>query len=451
MSRLPIQLRLTLTFALAMIVVLASLGFFVYSRVDHTLTRSVDQSLRGQLVESSPRLDSERALVDRDAQAGATVAELIDRQGRVVRSTPPGLAAFISGRTLRGVLGGRRILVSRTLPGVTNHWRVLAAPVRSGTQALVIARSLESSDETLHHLLREYLIAAPLALLLASLAGYGLAISALRPVEAMRRRAAIVSASMPGQRLPMPRSRDSISRLAETLNEMLARLEAAFAHERRFVADASHELRTPLALLRTELELALRHPRSTEELERVIRTAVADTERLSRLADDLLLLAGADQGGLPLRTDRLAVDDVFAGTQRRFSTRAHELGRRLEVHWAPGLVVEADPDRLEQALGNLIDNALKHGAGVVLLSAHAGNGLVELHVEDEGVGFQADFAPHAFDRFSRPDLARSTAGSGLGLSIVQLIGRAHGGGAGIRNRPGGGADVWLALPADKPA
>src|SRR5207253_5656207 len=157
---------------------------------------------------------------------------------------------------------------------------------------------------------------------LAIAAGYLLAAAALRPVEAMRRRAAAITASTPGTRLPVPSSRDEISKLAETLNDMIQRLEAAFEHERRFVADASHELRTPLALLRTELELALRRPRSHNELEQALRSAAEETERLTRLAEDLLLIARSDQGELPVRRRRIEASTLLHATAARFAERA---------------------------------------------------------------------------------------------------------------------------------
>ena len=227
---------------------------------------------------------------------------------------------------------------------------------------------------------------------------------------------------------------------------MLDRLEAAFAHERRFVADASHELRTPLALLRAELEVALRRPRTRDELEGVLRSAAEDTERLSRLADDLLLLATADQAGLPIRREPVPVANVFERMARRFAAQLDEHGRAIVTGDIDGLVVDADADRLEQALGNLIDNAIKHGAGTITLSARARNELAELHVSDEGAGFPAAFAARAFDRFSRPDDGRTGAGAGLGLAIVELIAHAHGATAGVAERDGGGADVWIAVP-----
>jgi heavy metal sensor kinase len=447
-SRLPIRLRLTFAFAAAMAAVLAAIGFFVYLRVDSTVVGSVDRGLRAQVDESLPHLASEHELVDEDARAGSTVAELIDSSGRIVRSTPPGLGRFLDAAALRRVLAGQRLLQSSRLPGLGHQWRVLAVPVRIDGRplAFVIARSLESRDETLRKLFDEFLIAGPLALLLASLAGYGLAAASLRPVESMRRRAQIVSATTPGQRLPVPKSRDEISRLAETLNEMLDRLEAAFAHERRFVADASHELRTPLALLRAELEVALRRPRTRDELTAVLRSASEDTERLSRLAEDLLLLATADQAGLPIRREPVAVAELFDRIARRFTTRLEQHDRTIATSDVDGLVVDADADRLEQAVGNLIDNSIKHGAGTITLSARVRGAQAELHVADEGRGFPADFAARAFDRFSRPDDGRTGAGAGLGLAIVELIAHAHGASAGIADRPGHGADVWISVP-----
>jgi signal transduction histidine kinase len=226
---------------------------------------------------------------------------------------------------------------------------------------------------------------------------------------------------------------------------MLARLQAAVDHERPFVADASHELRTPLALLRTELDLALRRPRSREELESALRSAADETQRLSRLAEDLLLIARADQGPLPIRQEVVAVEDLLTDAATRFAGRAGSLGRELRVV-ETDLHVQADPLRVGQALVNLVDNALAHGEGTVELWAEERGDLVELHVGDAGSGFPLEFRQRAFDRFSRADEARSRGGSGLGLSIVELVAGAHGGAAGLGESLSGGADVWISLP-----
>jgi signal transduction histidine kinase len=258
-----------------------------------------------------------------------------------------------------------------------------------------------------------------------------------------------VSATAPG-RLPVPAARDEISRLATTLNEMLARLEAAFEHERRFVANASHELRTPLAMLRTELELALRRPRSHDELHDAVRSAAQETNRLSQLAEDLLLIARADQGGLPIRRERVPVGELFGTIADRFARRAQEHGHAIDVRLADA-AVDADPSRVEQALSNLVENALVHATGPIDLYAVERDDVVELHVADSGPGFPDGFIDRAFDRFSRADDARSSGGSGLGLSIVALIAEAHGGEAGVANRPDGGGDAWIVLPRARTA
>jgi two-component system OmpR family sensor kinase len=443
-TRFPIRVRLTLAFAVAMALVLAAIGAFVYDRVGAELLSSVDQTLRLQAAEAASRTHEQRGLVDRDIAAGTTLAEVLDGNGRVVRSSPT-LPPLISAADVSRVEAGAAVRRSLELSRPKGTWRLLAIRAQDGPGVVVVARSLEPREETLGHLLDGLVLGGGIGLVLASLLGYSLAAAALRPVEAMRRRAAAITASADAG-LPVPRSRDEISRLATTLNDMLSRLHEAFEHERRFLADASHELRTPLALLRAELELALRRPRSAGELTDALRSAAEETERLSRLAEDLLLLARADQGGgLPVRSKQTSAAELLAGAAERFRPRVHARGRDLQVD-DTAAQVQADPLRVDQALDNLVANALEHGEGAITLFAIERDDTVELHVADEGQGFSADFAPRAFDRFSRGDKARSRGGAGLGLSIVELIARAHGGAAEARNRAEGGVDAWVALP-----
>jgi two-component system OmpR family sensor kinase len=448
MRRLPIRLRLTLPFTVAMAVVLAGMAAFLYLRVGSALLASVDTNLHTQLGEMSGHVERGQTLGDRDAAGAATVGEVLRPDGSVVRSTPAQLDPLLSRGRRERVLAGQTISWGMPIPGFRGTWRVLAAPVstKDGRQALVVASSLNARDEALDRLARELFIGGPLALLIASAGGYLVAAAALRPVEAMRARAAAITASTRGRRLPVAEARDELSRLAATLNDMLGRLEAAFEHERRFVADASHELRTPLTMLLTELDLALRRPRSTEELQAALGSAREETQRLTELAENLLLIARSDQGHLPVRKTRLEAREVLESVVERCSATAREYGRTLSVESGPELELEADRTRLEQALGNLVVNALAYGAGAVELSARGDDGVVEFHVTDEGAGFAEDFASRAFDRFSRADEARGAGGSGLGLAIVALIARAHGGTAGLANRDGHGADVWIRLP-----
>jgi two-component system, OmpR family, sensor kinase len=448
LNRLPIRIRLTLPFAVAMALVLTGLGAFVYVRVSSTLLHTTDGNLFAQATEATLRINKGGPLIDRDAETGVSFAQVLGQGGAVVTSDPSDLAALLAPAQAASVASGGSLRRTVRVHGHSGRWRILAVPLPRGSSkdVLVLASSLGVSDESLERLRKELLIGSPLALLLATIAGYLLAGAALRPVEAMRRKASAISAATPGSRLPVPLARDEVSRLAETLNQMLERLEIAFEHERRFVADASHELRTPLALLRTELELALRHPRSHAELEDALRSAAEETERLTALAADLLLIARADQGPLPVNPEPVAAQELLTDVAERFSAQAEELGRVVEVVLDGDQVFEADPKRLERAVGNLVDNALVHGAGTVTLSASRTGDRVELHVRDEGAGFPPGFAARAFDRFSRADEARTRGGSGLGLAIVQTIAAAHGGYAAVSEAPGG-ADVWVAVPA----
>jgi heavy metal sensor kinase len=445
-SRLPIRVRLALYFALAMAVVLTTAGWFAYARVSSDLANALDQDLRARgqdlsaLVASGGPVSSTRgALIEN----GESFSEVVDAQGRVLDATRPIGRNLLTPAELEAARSRPLFTDRPSVPGLDEPARLLALPaVRDGQKVvLVVGATKENRAETLRSLRAAFLIGGPIALVLAGLGGYLLAGAALRPIESMRKRAADISAASLDERLPVPLADDEVSRLGETLNAMLARLEDGLERERRFVADASHELRTPLALLKTELALALKPGRSDAELRSAIESAAEATDRLSRIADDLLLLARAERGGLRLKTEQVDVMDVLEEVAGRFRTDR-------EISVAPGepLVVSADRLRLEQALTNLVDNALRHGSGLVTVSAVRENRTAELHVVDEGPGFGDDFLPQAFERFARGDGGREGDGSGLGLAIVETIARAHRGSARAANAPGGGADVWIALP-----
>jgi two-component system OmpR family sensor kinase len=438
-SRLPIRLRVTAAFAVAMAVVLAALGWFLYARLESHLRTELDTSLQvraddlAALVRERGSLaPSGRGLIE----PGESFAQLLDRNGNVLDATRPlRFAPLLDAAAIQRATYENR----PSVPGLNEPARLLAIPVPRGV--LVVGATRQNNLETLASFRDELLIAGPIALLLASLAGYLLAGLSLRPVESMRRRAAAISAETPGERLPVPQTRDEVERLGSTLNEMLGRLEAGLQRERDFVADAGHELRTPLALLRTELELALRQGHSEEELREALRVSVEEVDRLAQLADDLLLIARYDRGRLPLRVESVDARSLLEAVVTRFQWRADEAARPLGSEAPSGLTVPGDRLRLEQALGNLVDNALRYGRGRVTLRAAGANGSVELAVEDQGDGFAEDFAERAFERFSRAQ--HEGSGAGLGLAIVRVIAEAHGGSADVT----GGSRVRLRLPA----
>jgi two-component system OmpR family sensor kinase len=392
---LPLRIRLTLLFSLAMALVLAGVGWFAYARIATDLGRALDQQLRGRAQDLSALVGhggSLRTTDGRLVEHGESFAQLVTPDGRVVDATPP-----LEGRSLldadelRRARKGDMFVNRSSVPGLDEPARMLAVPL--GGRVLIAGTTRENRAETLNSVRDAFLIGGPVALVLAALAGFVLAGAALRPFE------------------------------------------AGVLRERRFVADASHQLRTPLSVLTTELELAQRRARSPEELREALASAAESTAQLSYLADGLLLLAHADDGRVALKSDKLDLEDLV-----------RRIGDRHGVHVeAEPLVVTGDALRLEQALTNMVDNALRHGGGDVTLTAFGRNGQVELHVLDDGPGFGPEFVARAFERFSRADSSRP-GGSGLGLAIVETVAQAHGGEAHVANRPTGGADVWVALP-----
>jgi signal transduction histidine kinase len=418
MSRVPIRVRLTAVFALATIVVLAGAAAFVYVRLRADLDESIDDALHARAAAGSTFVeDPEDAFAERIA-AGARSVVLTAQETERARQ-------------------GEAVSVDRPIEGVDGTARVLARPHRD--EVIVVAQSLEDRDETLSGLLRSFALGGAAAVIAASLLGYALATTALRPVERMRRRAEGISlGGGEDERLPLPTAHDEIRRLGETLNEMLGRLRRSFDRERRFVADASHELRTPITVIKTELEGALRTTGAGDPGTRAsLVAAVEECDRLAQLADDLLVLARAADGRLPVAPAAQDARAVLEATRERFVARATEHGRAIVVDAPAGLTLYADPLRLRQALGNLVDNGLRHGEGTITISAR--DGAVE--VADEGAGLER-LGDRAFERFARGDAARTSDGAGLGLAIVRAIAEAHGGsvtvdGARIRLRLSG--------------
>ena len=454
-SRIPTRLRLTLLFAIGALMVLSLAGVFVYERFRSQVDTTIDINVKTQasaLLSLISNTDAglSQIVANPLVRGHQNFVQILNSRGEIVAATP-GLKRepLLSGDALLMALGDRQFITHHKSAALPQGARLLATPVRTqehGRVVMIVGTPLDQQSSSLSNLGLVLAIVGPLAVIAISFAAYRVASAALAPVELMRKRAAAVSAAQMGVRLPLPPADDEIRRLGVTLNEMLERLERSFAHERRFVADASHELRTPLATLKAELELGLRRERSPEELRDTLRSAQEEVDRLSSLADDLLVLARADEGRLPIREDVLDVLELLERTQHR----AELTGGTVTIDVPDGLQVVADPQRLEQALDNLIDNALRYGSPEVLLEARSGqDGGVELHVKDRGPGFPAGFLPRAFERFSRADYGRTVPGSGLGLAIVRVIARTHGGEAYAANRQAGGADVWIVIPSSK--
>lgn len=413
-------MRLTLGFAAAVAVVLSVVGVFAYHRLAAGLSDDLNRELRQRaqdlIVPVSQRSSSLPEYTGSGfIEHGESFAELLTPSGGVQQSTASLRGEPLLSRAEASAAVHGMIFLNRPeVPGLNEPARLLAIPVnRAGRESvLVVGATRENGLEVLNRVRTQLLIGLPLLLLVTSVFGYLLACAALRPVEEMRRRAAMMSGGAAGQRLPLPASNDEVTRLGVTLNELLARVDAT--RERAFVSNASHELRTPLALVKTELELAVRRPRQLEELTGAIRSATDEVDRLIRLAEDLLLLASVDESPLHQAREQLDATTLMSEVAGRFTQAAARSGRHLGVQPGDVQPVEADPLGLERALLNLVSNALQHGAGDITLSVRESEGSVEFHVSDEGIGFSPEMLAHGFDRFVH---APSTGGSGLGLAI----------------------------------
>jgi two-component system OmpR family sensor kinase len=431
--RLPLRVRLIAGFAAAMLVVLAGAGTFVYLRVQYALDRRLDADLRAQSSAVTAELNAGSLGPGNPAVVSGGLYQILDSTGTILEASP--------GLATRSLLSpGQVAAASRApvttdqgslLPISTDPLRVLASPLGSPAAAtgrpavVVVAVHRGQRDEALRELIAQLAVANLTALAVASLVGYRLARAALDPVERYRAQAARVAAGATGVRLEVAAGDDELTRLGRTLNSMITALDTALARERSFVSDASHELRTPLTLLAAELELALRRPRPAAELEAALRAAATDTARLIALADTLLSVGA--QAGPDQATPTIDLNATVGPVVGRYRDAAGLTDTALRTELEPAAPVRIDPVRVERVLVNLLDNATRHGAPPITVSTGSSGGYAQLTVHDAGPGMSAAFLPHAAERFTRADTARTTPGTGLGLSLVDAIVAAHDG------------------------
>ena len=397
---LPLRLRVALAFALSVAVVLAGLAVFLYARLGTELQRSIDLALRSRAAAITSAIaaqgpipmNARSSVIDPDEAFG----QVLDLDGRILdASEAVHRAPMLPAATLRGFAGPT--FLTLRVPGIPELTRLLAVPVRDGGHPLVVVvgTNLGDKNDAQHRLLLLLAIGIPAAILLASGIGWVVAGIAERPVLRAQREA----------------------------------IEA----ERRFLDEASHDLRTPLAVLKAELDLALRRPRSHAELEQTLRTAAGQTDHLVRLAEDLLVHARSRRGPMSVRRERVRLDEFCAECAAPFTTT----GRAVAVQ-AGEQVVDVDPVLLRQAVRNLLDNAFRHGTGAdVTLRAECSDHRVALSVSDAGPGIPAK-------RLARSDIGAD----GLGLSIVAAVAQAHDGYAETSTGATGGATVTIVVPTD---
>jgi two-component system, OmpR family, sensor kinase len=471
MSRLSVRGRLTLWFTGVLAAALVVLGAVSYVLLSYNLWHDVDSTLEGvaktvaqsvrpqvsgfippELEEILRRLFGP-SFTDRSYQ-------FLDPYGHVDPRFPQDTMRppQVSAETLRNAAAGYATF--ETVNGSGPYpIRVLTFPLKAAgrtTNVLQVGISLEGLIRARRNFLWAIATMVPLAVLLASGGGWLLAKRALRPVDLMTETARRIGAERLGQRLAGAEAQDELGRLAQTLNEMLARLEAAFSEMRRFSADASHELRTPLTVLKGEIEVALRSERDSAEYQRVLTSALDEVERMTRLVEDLLLLSRADAGALRVERERVEMDRLVEDICKEGEILGRGHAVQVSLVSLEPLVVEGDGQKLHQVLLNLVDNAVKYTPA----GGHVGIGLrqslgvadaqpkAEVFVTDDGIGIPAEAVPHLFDRFYRGDPARTRDGSGagLGLCIAKTIAEAHGGAIEVSSALGAGSTFTLRLP-----
>ncbi len=440
--------RLTLTAAAGLAVALAGLAALLMTTLSLELETGTDNSARQTGREVAALVDANRLPNPVPVAAGIAVVQVVDAQGRIVAASAgadrlvpllPTAQAATLGRSRDGtMLDGRPF-------GLPELLRVVAVPGKQG-ETVIAAVSDQAVHDTLTTVEHVLLVATPLLLLLMIWVSWLITGSTLRPITALRRGAEQVTAAGGPQGLPVPEARDEVHSLAVTLNDMLSRLAAAQQRQRRFVSDTAHELRSPIASMRTQLEVALDHPES-QGWEETARDVLADTMRLSRLAEDLLALARLEEGGGQARVAGSPVD-VAALVGKLPAEYAHAPVAVVADAPAPCLV-NGDAEALRRMLVNLVDNAVRYARSRVTVAAHPAGDSVLVTVTDDGQGIPAPQAERAFERFTTLDDARArrdgdVTGAGLGLAIVRATALAHGGRAWLEDaEPGLRAAVRL--------
>jgi heavy metal sensor kinase len=461
--------RLTFWYAGILSITLLVLGGTAYGLLAYSLSHDLDAALQGVAKVSAEQARAEgSSFFPRDVDElfrryfGFSPLnrslELFDTRGRpdLTRPGAPAGKLPLSPRALQDALRG--VSTFETLEGAGPYpFRVLTMPVMRAGRVINLVQagiSLENVYKTRRRFLLIMGAVLPLGLLLATAGGWVLARRALKPVDEMTRAARRISGESLAERLQETGSGDELDRLAETLNEMLARLDDFLRQTRQFSADAAHELQTPLTILKGEIEVALRSPRTPEEYQGVLASSLEEIDRINSLVAGLLLLARADRGVLRLDLKPLELQELLKEVGEQMRLLAEKRDVSLNYDLMEPAAIQGDREHFKRLLLNLLDNAIKYTppGGRVTLSLRCEGGLAQVGVSDTGMGLSPEEQTQIFHRFYRAAAARSQhgGGAGLGLSIAQSIAGAHGGRIEVLSAPGQGSTFTVSLPADCP-
>jgi heavy metal sensor kinase len=455
-----VRVRLTLWYAGALALSLIAFALVIYYAAGNIFHERQDESLRSTAQTVASAYVEEFAETHSVPKAGEVVLAEITFPNRYVQLTdntgnPIAASANLSGSSITIPATALAEARARGFSHTTvNGLRVTVVPL-SSDQALgyaAVAEPLSVIEDGLRELRRDLVWGVFLVLLLASGGGYFLARKSLAPVASMNSQTQRISAENLSARLDVTNSRDELGRLAATINDLLARLENSFKEQQRFIADASHELRTPLAVLRGETEVALGKTRTAEEYQQSLTLIQDEAERLSRIVEDLFILARQPiNTRAALNKERVSLNDAVRDCARAAQVLAMQKGVRLKLeNDSPSIALNGDEELIRRMLLNLLDNAVKYTpeGGEISLALARQNGSAEIVVSDTGIGIPEAAQPRVFDRFYRVDKARARAmgGAGLGLSIAQWIVEVHGGAISLASTPGHGSTFTVVLP-----
>lgn len=441
---LSIKARITLWYAVGLFAMLA-LAMLVLAAISDRATQSYySDTLRSAAVIMMDEMEIEHGLfeIDDDLEDVPNVyASLFELDGRLIYGRRRIEEAFEAGTVRLVEANGHRWYIHDTLIDLPDRDDVWMRLHMSSDVTADVYRSVQHVG----------VWALPLLALIALAGGYWLTARAFAPVRRMSALAAsIADGGDLSRRIELPETpgRDELDALGTTLNDMLARLEKAFVHERQFTSDAAHELRTPLSAMRMQGEYALSRS-NTAEKDEAIERMLEKNEEMRALVGQLLLIARMEAGQMS-REDVCDLAQMIRKIAEDMEPVAQEKGMTIRTETVPCEVV-CSRAMLTRAVVNLVDNAIRYGrdSGDILLSLSMNGASAVISVQDDGPGMDAHTAAHVFERFWRGDAARSTAGSGIGLSIVQAIAKAHGGRAAVSSEPGRGSCFTLEIPAGK--
>ncbi len=445
--------RVTLAATAALAVALAAAALLLANALRLSLIRGLDNSAR-QGAREVAALANKNVLPDPVPVGPGTVTiQVLDRQGRIAYVSPdadrlvPLLPPAVAAANARD---GRAVFLDGRPFGLPGEVRVATVALRDGGTviAAVAYNPVAESLTTVGHAL---IIGTPVLLVLLAGASWLIVGSTLRPIAELRRGAQDVTRTGQPRALPVPAAHDEVHSLAVTLNDMLSRLGMAQQRQRGLISDTAHELRSPIASIRAQLEVALDHPDS-QDWRQTAGDVLADTLRLSALAEDLLALARLDEADRPRPAQGVELSTLAADVVSRYP----DAPVPVLLAQAEPCQVTGDPDGLGRMLGNLIDNAARYARTQVAVSVSLDGAAARLCVADDGPGIPAVDRERAFGRFTRLEAARSRddddpGGAGLGLAIVRATARAHGGSAWLEDAAPGLRAVVLLPDATRPA